>query len=193
MKLLFVFALGVIAVAVSGAGVSSAASCISGSVGKVKVAFGQSVCITSGAVVGSVVVNQGGALDVEGGSIGSLSSDGAASITINDATVSDSNAVIENSLGPVSITGSVFAGAVTLDGNRVGVTLTGSSASSVKITNTLSAVTATGNTVTNDMTVRLDTQGVTVTGNTVTGSLTVETNNGTIVDSPNTAGTTNVQ
>lgn len=191
-KLVFAIVAASLAVAVSGASVSTATSCISGTVSKVKVAYGQSVCITAGAVVGAVVVQQGGILDVEGGSIGNFSSDGAASITINDASVSDSNAVIENSLGPVSIDSSSFAG-VTLDGNRVGVTLTGSSASSVKITNTLSAVTATGNTVMGDMTVRLDTQGVTVTGNGVGGTLTVQLCYGVVVDSRNTAGVLNVQ
>lgn len=180
-------------------GAAAASSCVTGTVNKVTVKSGQTVCIAATAQVGAVAVQQGGSLDVEGATIGNLTSDGAASITICGATINDTNALIENSLGPVTIGGTgcaptSFAGSINLTGNRVGVTLSGASvAGSAKVTNTLSPAVVTGNTVTGDLTVKLNTQDATVTGNTVGGTLTVQLNYGTVIDSPNTAGTLNVQ
>ena len=117
-------------------------------------------------------VKAGGALDVEGASIGgSLTSGGAALIRMCGATV-HGHATINGSSGSVVIgessgcASNTVSGKLAVAGNTAGVTIVG---------NTLgSAVKVTGNS-----------GGTTVTANKVAGKLTVTGNSGSVIDSGN--------
>ena len=175
---------------------------VTGSNSKVQVSSGQAVQIEPGAVItGTLNVRQGGYVDVEGGSMTSLSSDGAVTVVICGGTFS-SDVSVKNGTGPGNVTiggpscGSASfgaslsvqnnAGAVTVENETVHTTLT--------VSGNTAGVTVTGNHVTSDTSVTQNTGGATVTGNTIGGGLTVKTNFGTVVDHPNTVtGTSNLQ
>ena len=169
--------------AVSNVGYETTKSCstmvgyyvvVSGPVnGTLIVRSGEAIELTSTAKVsGSVKVKAGGALDVEGASIGgSLTSGGAALIRMCGATV-HGHATVNGSSGSVVIgessgcASNTVSGKLAVAGNTAGVTIVG---------NTLgSAVKVTGNS-----------GGTTVTANKVAGKLTVTGNSGSVIDSGN--------
>ena len=169
--------------AVSNVGFETTKSCttevgyyvvVSGPVnGSLIVRAGEAVELTSTAKIrGSVTVKAGGALDVEGATIGgSLTSTGAALLRVCAATVGGS-ATVKGSSGSVVIgessgcAPSTISKEVSVKENKAGVSIVG---------NTLGAsVVVTGNS-----------GGTTVTANKVTKSLTVTGNTGSVTDSPN--------
>jgi hypothetical protein len=171
------------ATAVSNVGYETTKSCstmvgyyvvVSGPVnGTLTVRSGEAIELTSTAKVsGSVKVKAGGALDVEGASIGgSLTSAGAALIRMCGATV-HGHATVNGSSGSVVIgessgcASNAISGKLAVAGNTAGVTIVG---------NTLGgAVKVTGNS-----------GGTTVTANKVAGKLTVTGNSGSVIDSGN--------
>ncbi len=140
---------------------------------KLIVKSGESVELTSTAVVAQVEVEPGGSLDVEGATTKGIKASGAGVLRICGAKVGSIKA--SGSTGPVVIgdgegcSGSSSSAGAVLQGNKAGVTVVGNSfKGSVKVT---------GNS-----------GGVTVTGNTITKNLTVSGNSGTVVDTPNTVG-----
>lgn len=186
--------LGVLAVllaAVVLSGGASASSCVTGSVAKLTVKNGQAVC-TSGAVIGSIVVQQGGSIDVEGGSFGSFNANGATGVTVDGATGSG-DLTVTNSSGPVYVIHSTV-GAVSLSDNNDGAIVSDTHADSVKVLENIGGAIVTNNTVLGNVKVTKSTQGVDCRYNTVGGDLTVITNYGGVLDTPNAvAGLSNIQ
>jgi hypothetical protein len=147
---------------------------ISGTVkGKLKVLSGEAIELTSTAKVsGSVIVNAGGALDVEGAKLsGGVKAKGAALVRICGASfggpisISGGGSVVIGE-GDEACSGSGLHGNVTIKGNKAGVTVVGNDFGA--------ALKVLGNA-----------GGATVENNEVAGSLTVTGNTGTVVDKPN--------
>jgi hypothetical protein len=143
--------------------------------GKLVVKSGQAVLLSATAKVnGTVTVEPGGALDVEGARItGPLRSSGAKVLRVCGAKLTGP-VKAANGSGPVVIgegtagcAGNRITGPLTVTGNAAGVLIEGN-----KIDGSL---TATGNA-----------GGAIVIKNTVVGNLTVTGNSGTVVDKPNT-------
>jgi fermentation-respiration switch protein FrsA (DUF1100 family) len=172
------------ATAIDNVGHESSASCttevgfsrvITGNVkGKLTVASGESVELTSTAKVsGTVAVKGGGSLDVEGATLsGTLTAKGANVIRICGASVAGSVKITGGS-GPVVLgegnegcAPTMFHGAVTIKGNTGGVKVDENGFHS-------------------SLKVQGNSGGVTVVNNTIAASLTVKGNSGAVVDSPN--------
>jgi len=144
---------------------------ISGTVASITVSSGQSILIAPGAVVGSVNVQAGGALDLEGASTSSMSSSGAIAIRICGSTTSSltiggtSSLVIvgDDEARPELPTcgGNKISGSASLKGNHGGVEFDGNTVSG--------SLTITGNTG-----VTPDGGTVDVVGNTVKGKISIQ-------------------
>ena len=151
--------------------------------GKLVVKAGQSVLLSSTATVnGTVTIEAGGALDVEGARInGGLTANEATRLRVCGARINGSG-VASNGTGKVVIgegtagcPGNTINGPVTVTGNSAGVQIV-------------------GNTVNGPLTVTGNAGGTTVSNNTINGGLTVTGNTGTVVDTPNTVhGKTQIQ
>ncbi|HUA75611.1 MAG TPA: hypothetical protein VL988_12710, partial [Solirubrobacteraceae bacterium] len=176
--------------AVDNVGHSSSASCttqvgftqvVSGSSKhKLVVKAGESVQVTASAVVKAIQVEPGGALDVEGASVGGIKSSGASVIRVCGATLKGASK-ISGSTGPVTIgdgkgcAPNTFGSGATLIGNTGGVTVV-------------------GNSIHAKLTVKGGSGGTVVTNNTIGKALTVTGNSGEVVDTPNTvSGKSKVQ
>ena len=139
---------------------------------KIVVKSGEAVEVTSTATTGTIEVQPGGSLDVEGASTKAIKANGAGVIRICGAKVGSLK--ISGTTGPVTI------------GDGEGCAA--SSASGATITNNTGGVTVVGSTFKGAVKVTGNSGGVTVTNNTVSKSLTVTGNSGTVVDQPNTVG-----
>ncbi len=146
---------------------------ISGKVrNKLVVKSGEAVELTSTATTGTIEVQPGGSLDVEGASTKSINANGAGVMRICGAKIG--SLTISGTTGPVTI------------GDGKGCAA--NSASSAKLSGNKGGVTVVGNTFKGTVKVTGNSGGATVTNNTVSKSLTVTGNSGTVVDQPNTVG-----
>ncbi len=175
-------------------------SVVSDSESKVQVSSGEAVEIAPGAVIsGTLNVRQGGYVDVEGGSMTTLNSDGAVTVVICGGTFSG-DVSVKNGTGTVTIGGptcgnATFGGALSVQNNSGAVVVGNETVhTTLTVSGNTGGVSVTANHVTSDTSVTQNTGGATVTGNTIGGSLTVRTNFGTVVDRPNTvSGTSTLQ
>ncbi len=140
---------------------------------KIVVKSGESVELTSTAVVAQVEVQPGGSLDVEGATTKGIKASGADVLRVCGAKV-----------GSIKVSGS--SGPVVL-GDSEGCASSSYSAGAVLQNNT-GGVSVVGNTFKGSVKVTGNSGGTTVTGNTITKNLTVSGNSGTVVDSPNAVG-----
>jgi len=142
--------------------------------GKLIVKSGQAVKLSSSAKVsGSVSVQSGGALDVEGATIsGALNAKGATLLRLCGASVSSTVKAVGGSgsvvigEGNAECPSNTLHGTVTVKSNKAGVLIV-------------------GNTLLASLKVLSNSGGVTVTSNSIGGGLTVKGNSGTVVDKPN--------
>jgi hypothetical protein len=161
--------------------------------GSLTVAKGQAICVSSGGkVTGSISVTSGGALYVNGGTIGgSLGSAGAAAVTLCKATITGSISIATTG-GPVTLGGDACAGdtvggSVSVADNSGGVSLQNSHVTgSFSVSSNTGGVVVTANTITGSASVQNNAGGCTFTNNTVTGSLAITGNTGPFTYSGNT-------
>lgn len=146
---------------------------------KLVVKDGESVQVAASAVVKAIQVEPGGALDVEGASVGGIKSSGASVVRVCGATLKGASK-IAGSTGPVTVgdegcAPNTFGSGLTLTGNTGGVTVV-------------------GNSIHAKLTVKGGSGGTVVTGNTIGKALTVTGNSGEVIDTPNTvAGKSTIQ
>jgi hypothetical protein len=139
---------------------------------KLVVKADESVQVAASAVVKAIQVEPGGALDLEGASVGGVKSSGASVVRICGATLKGASK-ITGSTGPMTIgdgegcAPNAFASGVTLTGNTGGVTVV-------------------GNSIHAKLTVKGGSGGTVVTANTIGKALTVTGNSGEVIDAPNT-------
>jgi hypothetical protein len=140
---------------------------------KLVVRKGEAVELAPGASVkGSVTVHAGGALDVEGATLGSLKAGSPALVRVCGATINGSLKVSKSAGalvigdGTAECTGSMISG-------------------SAKVTSNMQGVTIDGNTFGSSLSVTGNMEGTTVIKNKVAGNLMVLRNSGTVLDTPN--------
>ena len=99
--------------------------------GSVIVPSGQFLCLIGGSVGGTVIVKPGGALSASNATIGSISSDGAAFVTVCGSTV-NGPVTIKNTAGMVRVgdddagcAGNQLGAALLVSGNQGGVEIYG--------------------------------------------------------------------
>jgi lysophospholipase L1-like esterase len=140
---------------------------------KLVVKNGQSVQLTSSAKVKGVLVEPGGALDVEGASTRAITAGGAALLRVCGASIQ-------------SVKANSGSGAVTIGdgGSCAANTVTGG----ITASSNGGGVSVVNNVVHSKVTVTNNAGGTTVTGNQIGKTLTVTGNSGEVVDTPNTVG-----
>ncbi len=185
-------------------------ACQTGTVsGSVTIKSGQVYCLGAGGkITGSVSVQSGGTLWVNGGTIaGSLSASGAKAITFCNASIAAAISIsgstgpvtlgsttgcggnrllaamsLSKNTGGVSLVGNTIGGAISVSSNKGGVTFANNKALAVmSFSSNAGGVTVTGNTIGGAVSVTSSTGGLTFTNNTITGALSIQNNTGGFV------------
>jgi hypothetical protein len=178
-------------------------------VGAITVKSGSAYCILAGGkVTGTITVQSGGSLWVDGGTItGILSSSGATAFALYNSTLNGAVSItgttgpvmigaatgcgankvlaamtVSKNSGSVSIVGNTLNGVIGVSSNTGGVTFSNNKALlAVSFASNAGGVTVNANTIGGAVSVISSTGGVSFTNNTITGALSIQNNKGGFV------------